>query len=307
MESPIQFTNHKGDILRGILHTPVSRNIRGTKDILIFPNGGVMGAEGDYRAYISMARQIASKGYYVLRFSPSGLGYSDGTIPDCRQRNLYYQIEKGLFVEDIKAAVKFIRTIEEFSSITLSGVCGGAISALLAAAELKEVGYVIPIGIPVILDSDDADYSQRIASLDKSYLLKYYFNKIINIRSWLNYITGKSDVRTIHATILALFQKKTKYIGNKDDKSKFMPNPLFFKSVEKIIEDKKKMLFVFGDTDGFLTEFNNLFLERLYCRSDERPFDIFISHRSNHMLSLREMQADVTEEMLRWMQEQEKN
>lgn len=304
MENVIEFKNQRGETLRGVLHTPASSNL--VKNIVIFPNGGVMGAEGDYRAYVSMARQITAGGYYVMRFSPAGLGYSDGDINDCSQKKLFNQIEKGLFVNDIKAAVRFSKTIENFKSITLSGICGGAISVFIAAAELNEVHYVIPIGIPVILDNDNADYYQRIAALDKSFILNMYLDKIFKLTAWKSYFSGKSDKKIIHSVIRALFQNKTDYIDI-NSKSKFSLNQIFLDSAEKIIKSGKKILFIFGDADGFLTEFNNLYLERFYQRKDQKPFSIFISHRSNHMFSLPEMQKDVAKEMLRWMQIQHEN
>ena len=275
--------------------------------VFVFPNGGVMGAEGDYRAYVSMARQILSEGYYTFRFSPEGLGYSDGDIPDCAQKSLFNKIENGLFVNDIKAAVKFVSSLDFFSSIILVGVCGGAISSFIATAEIKEVERVVPIGIPVILDDPAMDYDQRILSLDKQYITRQYLDKIFSFSSWIKLLSGKSNIRHLFGILKSLFQKKHSYLSNEktnngdQDKSKFTPNPLFFEVALKLFKNRKKILFVFGDTDGFWWEFQTLFLNKFYLNDENRPFDIYISKNSNHMLSLTEMQIDVTNEILSWV------
>jgi alpha/beta superfamily hydrolase len=301
MESIIQFPNERGEMLRGVLHTSESLNPAGTKQLVIFPNGGVMGSEGDYRAHVSMARHLAKGGYHVIRFSPAGLGYSEGQISDCGQKNLYNQIENGLMVADIRAAVNFAGTLDSFSSITLSGICGGAISSFLAAAEIDEVGYVIPIGIPVILDDDCYDYNKRFSALDKHVVIRTYLDKITSIKAWLRLFSGTSDVTKIKSAILAFFRGKGSYIGGENDKTKFLTNPLFSIAARKIFRKQKKVLFVFGDSDGFWWEFQKLFLKKHYDGVRERPFDLYISHRSNHMLNIPEMQLDVARTMLSWM------
>ncbi len=304
MESIIQFPNAQGLMLRGVFHCPDNASPDDPRQLVIFPNGGVMGCEGDYRAHLSMARHLAAGGYHVLRFSPTGLGYSDGHIPDCAQKNLYNQIENGLMVDDIRAAVNFSRTLGGFSSITLSGICGGAISSFLAAAEIDEVGYVMPIGIPVILDDESQDYSKRLLALDKHYVLKMYLDKILSPKSWLRFISGRSDVTTIWSTIKAFFRGKDSYLAKEEDKSKFAENPKFFKAARKIFKKQKKVFFIFGDSDGFWWEFQKLFLKRHYDGAKELPFDLYVAHRANHMLNIPEMQSDVASAMLAWMRTQ---
>jgi pimeloyl-ACP methyl ester carboxylesterase len=301
LELAVQFPNERGEFLRGVLHSPEFDDESRKKAIVIFPNGGVMGCEGDYRAHVTIARHLARSGYYVLRFSPSGLGYSDGDIPNCRQKSLYVQIEYGLFVADIRAAVQFAKTIESFSSITLSGICGGAISAFLAAAELKEVQYVIPIGIPVLLDNDDLNYEDRLPADRAKLRLKIYYDKLFSPMAWVRLLTKRSDIRSIKSAILGLLRPKGAYISTGNEKGKFAENPNFFKAARRIFKTQKKVLFVFGDADGFWWEFEKIFLKKYYAGVKDAPFDLYRSPEANHMLSLPEMQVDVAQAMLAWM------
>lgn len=300
LKKVIQFRNRNDQILRGILYSPENYNQK-NKDLFVFPNGGVMGAEGDYRAHVSMAKMLVDKGHFVMRFSPTGLGYSDGEIDECLQKNLFNQIENGLFVNDIKCAVNYAISADEFKSITLIGICGGAISSFMAAAEIKEIDRVVPIGIPVILDDEKMDYDQRIMALDKHFIIKSYIDKLLSATSWKKLLTGKSNIKQLKKLLGIIYQKKDAYLTDNDDKTKFSPNPLFFDAARKMFKKKKKILFVFGDTDGFLWEFETLFLNKFYLNASDRPFDLYISKGSNHMLSLQEMQIDVTKKIISWV------
>ena len=300
MESPIHFSNEQKEVLRGIFHSPDNRGSVEPKSLFIFPNGGIMGCEGDYRAHVSIARHLVRAGYYVLRFSPSSFGYSNGNIPDCRIKNLYAQIETGLLVEDIKAAVKYSKTLACFSSITLSGICGGAISSFLAAAELEEVKYVIPIGIPVILDNDNLDYTTRLPADKGKLILNMYIDKLFSPEAWLRLLARKSDLPKIKSAIISIFSRKDSYIANSNDEMKFNANFKFYEAAERIFKDKKKVFFVFGDNDGFWWEFQRLFLDKYFKGVHELPFDLYLASRANHMLSMPEMQKDVANAIVKW-------
>jgi hypothetical protein len=301
MESVISFSSLRGDTLRGIMSSPEGHAFNGSKHLVIFPNCGLVGCEGDYRSYVSITRRFTRAGYFVMRFSPTGFGYSDGEIPDCRTKTLFNQLENGMVVRDIKAAVKFATSIDTFASITLSGICGGAISSFLAAAELREVDYVVPMSIPVILDRDDLDYNARLPADEAKLKLKLYYDKVITPKAWARLFLGKSDIQAIKAALFALFQKKTSYMSEDPENSKFTPNPLFFDAAEKLFKARKKVLFVFGDTDGFWWEFQNLFLKKHYNGIEHAPFDLYLAPRANHMLNFPEMQHQVSEAILTWM------
>jgi hypothetical protein len=303
MECNIQFYNSRNETIRGILHTPELIRDNIGRRLIIFPNCGLVGCEGDFRSYVIMARKLVGAGYAVLRFSPSGLGYSDGNISDCRTKELFQKLESGLFVPEIKAAISFAKSAYSYTSITLSGICGGAISCFLAAAELSEIESIIPISIPVVLDRDDADYNARLPADEAKLRIKTYSSKFLSIKAWLRLLSGKSDSAAITAAITAIVKGKWgSYLDNGGKDSKFCTNPYFLKAAQKNIDAKKKMLFVFGENDGFWWEFRKLYLDQHYGDDQPYPFDIYISPRSNHMLSMREMQDDVATSMISWLE-----
>lgn len=303
MEIIVEFLNERKEILRGILHTPSIDLIGGLRRLVVFPNGGIMGAEGDYRAHLSIARHLAYNGLYVLRFSPAGLGYSGGSIANCRQKDLFAQIETGLFVQDIKAAIKFIGSLGHFDSITLSGVCGGAISSYLAAAVIEEITGVIAIGIPVVLDEDNLDYSLRMPGDEAKLTLKPYLEKIFSWKAWMRLVLLKSDIKKIYAATLVYFSpNKLRYLDLEEhNENKFKINPYFIDASNKLLKKKKKILFIFGKNDGFWLEFEQFYLKRYFGDCTVLPFDYYLSPNANHMLTWSEMQSDVSHKIIDWI------
>ena len=302
MKRVINFTNKDGKTLRGIFHSPNIKNENNKKEIFIFPNGGIMGCEGDFRAHVRIAMRLSAAGYYVFRFSPSGTGNSDGFIPDCRKKDLFNQIELGLFVSDMIAAIKYIKSISKFDSIALTGICGGAITSLLSAAELKEVTHVIPIGVPVYLDSAQNDYSKRISVQQAEITLLDYFNRLISLKSWLRILTLKTDFGTIKNALFRVAKNKIDKFLNRELDDYFPGNPKFFSAAKSILRKQIKVLFIFGGNDNFWIEFKKHYLDKYFTNTNP-PFDYYLVPGGNHMLTIVEMQNDAVDTIIRWMRE----
>lgn len=301
MKSIVHFQNERNDTLRGVFHSPEKSNFNGRKDIIIFPNSGLMSAEGDYRSHYRIANYLTQKGFYILRFNPSGIGLSDGYIAECRQRDLFGQIETGLFVNDIRAAANFVQSTGRFDSITLSGICGGAISSFLAAAQLNEVNYVIPIGIAVILDTDKVEYDSRMPKEEARFLLSMYIRKLFSPDSWFRFIMLKSNVSMIKKSIFNIFHRDISYADNNKLNTSLQTNPAFFDAARQLFAKKKRILFIFGDSDNFWWEFESLFLNKYYMDRNKLPFDFYLVSRGNHMLSWTEMQLDAAAKIFNWL------
>ncbi len=296
----IEFNNPEALVLRGFLHIPQTIKSISRKDLIIFPNGGLMGCEGDFRAYVRISRYLVEHGFYVFRFSPSGLGMSDGIIEPCKRPDLFIQVETGLFVDDIKAAVEYIKSQMIFDSITLSGICGGAISAFIAASQIQDIDYVIPIGIPTVLDNSEGDYNARVPVEEAKFIFKTYTNKFLSPKAWIRLLAGKSDWQTIKMLINKLILRKQIAIDNKDQKKGFAVNSRFISAARKIFGNKK-ILFIFGSADGFIWEFKNYFENKYFPNENERPYDLQIIQNGNHMLTWVEMQEEAAKKIYEWL------
>jgi pimeloyl-ACP methyl ester carboxylesterase len=295
----IEFPNRNGLLLRGFFHEP-EHSHGSPKDLVVFPNGGLMGCEGDFRAYVRIARYLVENGFYVFRFSPFGLGLSDGLIEDCKRVDLFIKIETGMFVEDIKAALKFVKSGMVFNSITLAGVCGGAISSFIAASQIDDVKNVIPIGMPIVLDNADGDYKTRIPEEEAKFIFKIYMSKFFSPLAWWRFMRGKSDWQTIKMIFNKLIIKEKDYISNDQLMNGFSINKEYIKAAGKNI-GKKNILFIFGNTDISYIEFNNYFLKGYFFDDEDRPFDMHILNNGNHMLTWVEMQKEAAEKICAWL------
>ncbi len=298
----IVFPNRDGILLRGLFHQP-DTCLRGSrKDLVVFPNGGLMGCEGDFRAYVRIARHLSENGLYVLRFSPSGLGFSDGIVDECRRNIFFTKIETGLFVDDIQKALDFIRTEMEFDTITIAGICGGAISAFISASQINEVQNVISIGMPTILDNDEVDYNVRMPKEQAILILKTYYSKLFSPFSWWRFIRGKSDWVTLKMIFNKLILRKKTGVNSEDSEKISITNPEFYKASRKIL-GQKNVLFIYGDTDWIYWEFVKHFADKYYPDKNKRPFDSYLISNGNHMLTWVEMQEDAAKKIYSWLNE----
>lgn len=298
------FLNDQSEVLRGILHIPEKTIIANQNDIVIFPNSGIMGAEGDYRNNYRIADYLERKGFYVFRFSPAGLGYSDGMIHDCKTRDFFGAIESGLFVGDISSAVRHLSGLMKFNSITLSGICGGAISAFLAIERISKVNFAIPIGMPVVLDSDKAQYEFRLSSRKAQLVLDTYKHKLFSPMAWLRLIMLKSDWKTILRALIYRYKSEITYVANDESGKNLRYSRYFHEAANRIFASQKKVLFIYGDSDTFWWEFDELFLNKYYSKRTDLPFEYYLLPNGNHMLSWVEMQMNVARKMSDWLESQ---
>lgn len=88
-----------------------------------------------HRVYVSFARELASRGYSVLRFDHFGQGDSDGE---------FTALSLGTLVDDIEAATKQFRSLQpDLVSVGLLGLRLGGTVAALAAQKVGAVDQLV--------------------------------------------------------------------------------------------------------------------------------------------------------------------
>ncbi|MGB6354700.1 MAG: alpha/beta fold hydrolase, partial [Steroidobacteraceae bacterium] len=110
----------------GILAEPRFGEARRRAVILV--NAGSTYHIGPNRVHVSLARHWAKCGYLVLRIDLSGLGDSSRR-PEALDNDVYPPDA----LDDIRAAIEFVRTRYGMDDITLCGFCSGAYHSLRAA------------------------------------------------------------------------------------------------------------------------------------------------------------------------------
>jgi alpha-beta hydrolase superfamily lysophospholipase len=183
-ERPVFFDSETA--LFGIVTEPRQGEIRRRGVILL--NAGAdyhIGANG---MHVSFARDWARHGYVVLRMDLAGLGES-GTRPGQADNEVF----PPAVLDDIRAAIAFLRTRYAAADITLFGLCSGAYHALRAAAA----------GVPVnrILMVNPQNYFwkagttpndlQRVEVVQNPGL---YRRQIFSAAAWKRLLSGQVDI-----------------------------------------------------------------------------------------------------------------
>jgi hypothetical protein len=183
-EMPVFFGTD--ELLFGILTQPAVGEVRRRAVVLL--NAGADHHIGASRLYVSMARRWAQHGYVVLRMDLGGLGDS-GTRPG--------RINDDVFppeaLDDIRAAIDFLRGNYGIRDITLAGLCSGAYHALRAAVA----------GLPVnrILMVNPQNYFWRpgetLQGLQQAEVVRnpgIYRERMFSLAAWKKIFTGQVNI-----------------------------------------------------------------------------------------------------------------
>jgi pimeloyl-ACP methyl ester carboxylesterase len=317
MEEPITFRNRQGKKLFGIVHIPDNSPSAGERIGINLLNPGIKYRVAPHRLSMKLARRLCQKGYHVLRFDPSGIGDSDGELPEnFLIHDIWGRIQTGLFVNDTITANDFFIKHYELSNLILVGSCGGAITSLLTSAKDRRVNALCLIDVPVFLLDSKSSFAE-VATKDgekADWFFSEYTRKLFRPGSWYRFVSLKTDYRALGKILLMQFQRK---IGRRK-KDERLPsnleklcqenklNKLFFESFEALVENGKHILFISAGNDpGFETfqnYFQNYYLKnRLGKGSHDSLTEVFVILGSNHIYTLKEWQESLIDKVSSWI------
>lgn len=163
---------------------------------VILLNTGVDYHMGVSRVYVTLARNWARCGYHVLRMDLTGIGDSGNAAG--QPLDVVYSSEA---LNDIRAAVDFMRSRYCIKDVTLAGVCSGAYHALRAAAAAVPVQQVLMVN-PLTY------FWQPGSSLDGLQLAEIvrnpgvYRQRATSGKAWKRLLTGQVNVWRINKIYL---------------------------------------------------------------------------------------------------------
>jgi uncharacterized protein len=306
MEQPISFTVGP-DELFGVLHRPESSAGERPELAVLFVHSGSRGRLGCTFHYPHMARRLAALGYPVLRYDPPGLGDSTGSIETGPTDDFYGSVQSGRYLPDTLAAIEELRRRVMPRKIVLLGVCGGAITALGAAALAEGVAGAALLSIPVMLDFASQELAERIPTeYARKYLWSLYGRKLASAAAWWRLLTLRSDVPLMRTYLAAAFRRVRKGNGNgaPAGAGKQKLNPRFVDWLGALCRRQGRALFIFGDDDRFRWEFEREFFQTHWASSasyEEQCTVRRIPH-CNHMLTMREWQDQALALVVPWLE-----
>jgi pimeloyl-ACP methyl ester carboxylesterase len=186
-ERPVFFGSEA--VLFGIVTEPREGEKRRRAVILV--NAGAdyhIGASG---IYVELARRWARRGYVVLRMDLAGLGDSGTRIgrPD-------NEAFPPAAVDDIRAAIEFMRTRYGVCDVTLAGFCSGAYHALRAAVAAVPVNRLLMVNPTTFFWKEGMTIGEmQLAEL--VFMPRAYRARLFSPTTWRRLLTGQIDVRYI--------------------------------------------------------------------------------------------------------------
>ena len=299
----VSFTNRKGLRLFGVLERPVQNGRDGLAIILLSP--GVKMRVGPQALYRRMSDEFVRMGITVFRFDFYGLGDSEGTLTEELLRDVYNHIEVGRFVDDTVDAMDWMAQHCGTKQFILSGLCGGAITGLLAAGRDPRVAGLLGLGITAVLAASSADASLYMTSGQLRATRKKYVRRLLSPQAWARLLTFRSDYRLITRFLTEPFRKPEPAPASDAPRpAADNANPLFPPAFFNMLASKRPILLVFGGSDRLQWEFEEKFVARHRQKLAALPnlYEVHVVKDANHVLSLGEWQREMIDVSARWLQ-----
>jgi pimeloyl-ACP methyl ester carboxylesterase len=243
-------------------------------------------------------------GYHALRLDPAGVGESDGVLTATRAEELGARIESGLFVDDVLLGVDALRSQLGADKIILLGLCGGAVTGVLAAARAPEaVQGVVSMGLPVVPYAPPATRAlptQRVARRR----VGNYVRKLLSTDAWARVLRGESDFRGISQTLRGALGPGLGRPGRPEATYLDDENPKFIESFRILQAARIPHLMIFGSSDNRWIEFESTFLAReLKGRMASDSYSIQLVPQGSHEFHFEASKLLAADMLERWITE----
>ncbi|BBB63401.1 hypothetical protein UNDKW_5128 [Undibacterium sp. KW1] len=168
---------------------------------VILCNIGANHRVGNHRLYVTLARSLASQGFYVLRFDKSGIGYSR-TTPDDQENDVH----AASSVDDLSRAMYFMQGKYHSPSFVLTGLCSGAYMAYLSGLMDERVsGLVLMNQLTYRWRAGDTIEARKKATIKSTH---YYVHAMARGDTWKRVLKGQVDFRQITGNLLRRIGKR---------------------------------------------------------------------------------------------------
>lgn len=301
----VTFKDSQGFTLFGMLERPAPENDRKTGVILLSP--GIKMRVAPHRLYNKLSAKMVSQGYTVLRFDFYGLGDAEGSLEEEFLADLYGTVQVGRYIDDTRCAISWLTEHSGIKDVVLAGLCGGAVTGLLAAQGDDRVKGLFALGIPVILDSSNVDTSKYLTGGQLDRLHQGYLKRALSLKSWFRLLTFRSDYRVIFKIIKRKFGIKEDSAASSDNQAENTEpdntNPLFAPAFFDLVQSGKKILLVFSGADRLSWEFDEKFRHRHAARLEEYSalIEEHMIENANHIVSQTEWQEDLLTVSTDWL------
>ena len=290
----VSIPNRHGLKLHGILHAPDPDMARGECILLLSP--GVKGRVAPHRLYLQMAERLVPLGFHVLRFDFHGLGDSEGSIDERVMADMYNSIQGGRYVDDTIDAMDWMQASHGVARFVGSGLCGGSITALLAARHDARIGSLLGLSLPSTLEGGAENFDRFLTRGQLRDEGRSYLRRIKDPRSWARFMTGKSGYTVILKALRELvFPTKSRPVATGSTASASSgpaapvdnANPRFAPAFLDLLADRRPILLLFSGNDRHRHEFAEKFEDRYAAQiqASSGSYSLHVIDKANHILS----------------------
>lgn len=278
-EEVFEVAGPDGLVRRGVLTLP--SGTASDMSLLLLP-AGLKDRVGPHRLYVHLARYLAGHGIRVLRLDGLGVGESDGELAPAFNGVHYRRVQQGLYAVDACLAMDELEQRFPGTRFVLGGLCGGAISGQLCAAqdEKGRCAGVLSLSHVAVLDEEGPvalRSRSEVVSNSRSYL-----RKLASVDAWKRLLRGDSSMSSMFSNMVAL-------VGLVLEKLKLRrtrwanENPMFFDSFRLLQQRGVPHLMVFGERDARWAAFRELVVDGfLDGHLEGRGYRIEVIDEANH-------------------------
>lgn len=301
----VSFPNRRGLVLHGMLHAPPAAVARGCCVLLLSP--GIKGRIGPHRLYLKLAERLVPMGFHVLRFDFHGLGDSEGDADQSVLAELYHAIQVGRYVDDTLDAMDWMESTHRIGRFIGSGLCGGSITALLAASRDARIRALLGIGLPVILDGGELTRGRFLTTQQTREARGQLFSRLLRPWTWAKFFTGRSNYRVIWRVTRQVFGAKD--TGSAGPAAAQAPvddtNPLAAPAFLDLLRSGRPALLAFSEADRLLGQFREKLESRHRAELEaySARYRVHVVAQANHILSDPSWMAELLEVSQRWLDE----
>lgn len=304
----VTIQNAQNLALFGTFHRPdqMTRNL----PVVVLLSPGVKMRVGPGRLYVPLTRALNELRFPVLRFDFFGLGDSEGDLTDPMLADVYNHIEVGRYVDDTLSGLQWLTANYGYERFILGGLCGGAITALLAADKDHRVEALLSLGMTVTLASNAATPAKYLTQGQLTSLRRGYYQRLIKPESWVRLLTLKSDYGALWRSFWQLLpggrEQRFTHASQQTDSAEQQrgnANPLFPKAYLSFLERGGRSLMLFSGADRLRHEYEEKFIAP-YSQRLQRFHSQIHTHvvaDANHVLSFHEWQREMVSVATGWL------
>jgi uncharacterized protein len=186
--------------------------------------------------------------------------------------------------------------------VVLGGLCGGAITGLIAAQDSPHVAGLFSVGLPVTLDGSTVD---KVANMSEGQLRSVrtkYLAKLTDPKSWARVFSLKTDFRLVWQSL-----RGARPPGAANTAAPLVlganGNPLFPPALFDMLRRTRPVLLAFSGADRLYSEFNEKFAgpHAATLRQFADRLDIRVIEQANHVLTFPEWQDVFFDACEQWL------